>query len=267
MVEQTKPSVVLVHAYFGFDTIFNIRDYLAQLSDSGAVVIEDLTHSLFLTSCRTCSNFCVGSLRKWNGISDGAFLTVCSGEFQIETPSTENIKYLEYRREAQKLKREYASAPDISVKEKYRSLFTASEAYLDGQTEIYSMSYEIRKSIMGIDYELLKQRRKANYDYLLNTLSGIRQVSIPETLFGQSNAPLYFAMYVDGRTALQKYMAERNIYLPVIWPMPPQVSEKCSSDVKYIYSHILAVPCDQRYGIADMERISDSIRSYFSKGT
>ena len=267
LVEQTKPSVVLVHAYFGFDTIFNIRDYLAQLSDSGAVVIEDLTHSLFLTSCRTCSNFCVGSLRKWNGISDGAFLTVCSGEFQIETPSTENIKYLEYRREAQKLKREYASAPDISVKEKYRSLFTASEAYLDGQTEIYSMSYEIRKSIMGIDYELLKQRRKANYDYLLNTLSGIRQVSIPETLFGQSNAPLYFAMYVDGRTALQKYMAERNIYLPVIWPMPPQVSEKCSSDVKYIYSHILAVPCDQRYGIADMERISDSIRSYFSKGT
>ncbi|PKM71562.1 MAG: hypothetical protein CVU91_13255 [Firmicutes bacterium HGW-Firmicutes-16] len=266
LIEQTKPSVVLLHAYFGFDTIFNIREYLTQLSNSGIDVIEDLTHSLFLTNCRTCSNFCVGSLRKWNGVPDGSFLTVCMGEYPIESPIIENTKYLEYRREAQKLKRKYVESLDITIKNKYRSLFAASEAYLDGQTEIYSMSSATRKSIMGIDYEQLKQRRKANYDYLINELSDLSQISIPETLFGQSNAPLYFAMYVDDRTALQKYMAERNMYLPVIWPMPPQVSGKCSSSVEYIYSHILAVPCDQRYEISDMERIATSIKSFFSKG-
>lgn len=268
LIEQLKPSVVLVHAYFGFDTIQNIREYLEQLSNSGIVVIEDLTHSLFLSNRRTCSNFCVGSLRKWTGVSDGGFLAVCTGECPIESPDIENTKYIKSRCAAQELKREYAKSLDISIKDKYRSLFAASEAYLDEQTEIYTMSSTTRNLILGIDYEQLKKLRRANYCYLLNAFSSIKQVSIPEALKNQTDAPLYFVMYVDGcRTALQKHMAEQNIYLPVIWPMPPQVIGKCSSSVEFIYSHILAVPCDQRYEISDMERISLSIKCFFSKGT
>ncbi len=268
LIEQTTPSVVLVHAYFGFDTIQNIREYLAHLSTSGIVVIEDLTHSLFLSNLLICSDFWVGSLRKWNGVPDGGFLTVCMGTHPIEAPEIENTRYLESRCAAQELKREYAKSLDTSTKDKYRSLFAASEGYLDEQTEIFTMSSTTRNSITGIDYEQLKERRTANYNYLFNSLTDIPQISIPEALSNQSNAPLYFLMYVDDcRAALQKHMAERNMYLPIIWPMPPQVFGKCSSSVEFIYSHIIAIPCDQRYEISDMERIAMSIKSFFSKGT
>ncbi|MEA4894597.1 MAG: sugar transferase [Oscillospiraceae bacterium] len=267
MIERLKPSVVLVHAYFGFDTIQNIREYLAQLANSGTIVIEDLTHGLFLKNRRPCSNFCIGSLRKWSGVPDGGFLTVCKGEFLIDPPGSESTKYLEIRSSAQELKREYTKTLDKETKEKYLSLFAESEIILNEQTEIYTMSSATRNSILSTDYESLKKRRQANCEYLLNSLSIIKEVIIPEQLNNQTDAPLYFVMYIDGnRTQLQKHMAERNIYLPVIWPMPPQVLGKCSGSVEYIYSKVLAIPCDQRYEISDMERISLAIKSYFSKG-
>ena len=61
-------------------------------------------------------------------------------------------------------------------------------------------------------------------------------------------------MYVDDRPALQKKLALQHIYAPVLWP----VSTKeilINSSIEYMFDHLLAIPCDQRYDEVDMEKI------------
>ena len=61
---------------------------------------------------------------------------------------------------------------------------------------------------------------------------------------------------------MQEYLAKHDIYAPVIWPKPSQCEGMIDSKVEWIYKHILAIPCDQRYDIDDMERIVQVLKSY-----
>jgi dTDP-4-amino-4,6-dideoxygalactose transaminase len=263
LVERVQPTVILVHPYFGFDTIHNIRGYLAKKHDAGIVIIEDLTHGLFLERHTSCVDFYVGSLRKWSGIPDGGFLAVRNDKYRIDPPTRENTEYVSIRCEAQNLKRQYVLAMDDGTKQRYRTLFATSEALLDKQAQIYTMSHISRCAIVGTDYDQLKKRRSENYNFLLNGLSGSVEIHIPEALSGKSDAPLYFPIFAAKREILQRYMAERHIYLPVIWPMPAQVRGKLSTDTDYIYSRVLAIPCDQRYENSDMSRVVTGIHEFF----
>ena len=79
-------------------------------------------------------------------------------------------------------------------------------------------------------------------------------------------APLYCPIYIDGnkRDEIRKYMRQKNILLPVIWPKPQNIMERICTDVQWIFDHILAIPCDQRYSSEDMESIVLGIKEYFS---
>jgi len=265
MVEGFNPAVILAHACFGFDTIQNIREYLRRKSNEGTIIIEDLTHSLFMKRQLPCADYYVGSLRKWSGIPDGGFITVCNDVYRITPPAEENTPYLDYRCKAQALKRQYAHTPDADIKAKYRALFAASEKALDSQNRIYTMSAVTRRAIMGIDYDRLIRRRRDNYKFLLEGLSGMKKINIPAPLNGQADAPLYLAFLTEDRDALQAFMAAHRIYLPVIWPVPSQVVGRFNTDTEYIYANILAVPCDQRYEISDMNRVLEAIYRFFGR--
>ena len=76
-----------------------------------------------------------------------------------------------------------------------------------------------------------------------------------------TTAPLYFTIYVQDRPALQRVLAQEAIYAPVIWPVEDE-RVLIDNDVKYIYDHLLAIPCDQRYDTEDMQRIVTIINNY-----
>ena len=50
LLNIAKPQLVLVQSYFGFDTLHKDRTFLKKLSRQGIIVVEDITHSLFLDS-------------------------------------------------------------------------------------------------------------------------------------------------------------------------------------------------------------------------
>lgn len=83
----------------------------------------------------------------------------------------------------------------------------------------------------------------------------MRGFSVPST-----TAPLYFPIYVSNRTEIQKKLAAKHIYAPVLWPV--NTAEVLINDnIKYIYSHILMIPIDQRYDEQDMKKIVTILNS------
>ena len=75
-------------------------------------------------------------------------------------------------------------------------------------------------------------------------------------------APLYFPIYAKDREDLQKFLAQRCIYAPLLWPIGEENEPHLSETEHYIYEHILALPMDQRYDRSDMKRIANVLMQY-----
>ena len=57
---------------------------------------------------------------------------------------------------------------------------------------------------------------------------------------------------------MQRALAEKGIYCPVIWPVPQQALGVCEV-AEFTAEHMLGVPCDQRYTPEDMTYIGQKI--------
>lgn len=73
VVNVVEPGVVILHAYFGFDTLGDCDAVIDSLQQRGIVVIEDRTQCVF-SNFTTRADFVVGSIRKWLPVPDGAFI-------------------------------------------------------------------------------------------------------------------------------------------------------------------------------------------------
>ena len=71
----------------------------------------------------------------------------------------------------------------------------------------------------------------------------------------------YFVIYVNNRAVLQRQLAQDAIYAPVIWPVEDE-RVLVDDEVRSIYEHLLAIPCDQRYDETDMQRVVEIINNF-----
>ncbi|HOO29185.1 MAG TPA: hypothetical protein PLU43_12035, partial [Lachnospiraceae bacterium] len=75
--------------------------------------------------------------------------------------------------------------------------------------------------------------------------------------------PLFLPVYVrDNRDNFRSHLTENRIYAPVHWPKPAGVDLSDCKGAKYIMENIISIPVDQRYSLADMDRISYIIKSF-----
>lgn len=79
---------------------------------------------------------------------------------------------------------------------------------------------------------------------------------------GEAQSPLYFPVYVKDRNELQRFLGERGIYAPVLWPIGEQNKNEMQGDEDYIFEHMLALPIDQRYGEKEMERVVQTLNLF-----
>lgn len=73
-VSKYNPSVILVHSYFGFNTLSAATECLEELKNKGVLLIEDLTHGMWGEFEHLNVPYHIGSIRKWLEIPDGAFV-------------------------------------------------------------------------------------------------------------------------------------------------------------------------------------------------
>lgn len=172
--------------------------------------------------------------RKFFGVPDGAYLYTDAkiGRALDLDVSFKRMNYL--------LGRYETNASD------YYSEYVANNKLFSDEP-IKQMSKLTQNLIKGIDYDRVKAARERNFSFLHENLQSINQLQLKYPI-GAFSYPL---LLEDG-VAIRKKMQEKKIYIPMLWP---DVLDSCDRNtVEYHYArNILPVPCDQRYGLSEMD--------------
>jgi hypothetical protein len=244
--EVASGDLVIFIDYFGYPYD---RQFSAGVKEKGAWVMEDASQALLSCHVGTNSDFVLFSPRKYIGVPDGGILRVPVSfplfDIPLEAPATAWwLKALQ----ATILRREFDDGvPSRDWFKIYR------EANNTAPTGAYAMSH-LSKSIIeySVDYLIVAKRRTDNYRTLLERLSAY-------ALFPQMEpdvVPLGFPVRIAKRDSVLQALFDREIYPPVHWPIDGLVPSQYEESHR-LSRQIMTLPCDQRYGTEDMERIAD----------
>lgn len=264
-IEQVRPGLLFIHPYYGVDTWKSMRSLLHAWRKQGICIMEDVTQSYYLEGVGAEADYVVGSLRKWYAIPDGGFVT--TDEALPEGELLPNKEFTKKRMELLTQKWEYLygeGSPEEkkALKADYLGKNRAMEEWLDEYAGIGALSRESASILTSVDEQEAKQKRNDNYQYLYERLTGKTQFMPILKRDCEEASPLYFAVYAKDRADLQKYLVERDIYAPVLWPIGRENAECLTQEEQYVYNHMLALPMDQRYGLSEMEHMADILEMY-----
>ena len=155
--EQYSVRVVLVHRYYGFDTLPGFNKVVELLQKRGVVVIEDCTQCLYSSFPYSNADYVVASIRKWCGVPDGGFAICKEGTFHRK-PIRQDTNMVEAKRIAAELKYKYlfeGKGDKPTFKAKYRD----AERLLDSQVDFFTIDALSAAIQAELDVELLKKKR------------------------------------------------------------------------------------------------------------
>jgi len=107
-----------------------------------------------------------------------------------------------------------------------------------------------------IDLEQVARSRRANYAFLHARLGARNRLAVPADADG--GVPLCYP-YLADRPGLRAELAARRIFTAGYWPEVVARAPAGSFEAD-LAAHLVAVPCDQRYGPGDLQRVVDALR-------
>ncbi len=273
LIQSESPDLLFIHDYYGIDTWAEMRTFLEEHRSRGLLIMEDVTQAYYLDA-GTMADYVIGSLRKWYAVPDGGFVTtnhILHDEIMVKDDAfaMERFRVLGRKWEYLERARNKDNLPDGEQKnalkrqkEEYLSQNRQLEERLDSYNKVTAIS-DLAKELLAVtEEETAKQRRKDNYGILSEGLADCITVKPVMANDKKDAMPLYFPVYMENRDALQEYLRKQDIYVPVLWPVAKENEPVFCDTERYIYSHIAAIPMDQRYEKADMERIVAAIKEF-----
>lgn len=261
-VDFYHPSLIVAHPFFGMDLNQEEIDILNSLNRRGIVVVLDLTQCLFTSKSYSFASYIVASYRKWMPIPDGGYLLSQRGTMSITQPEVENKDFTERELAAMYLRGKYFECGEQRMKGISIRLGKEADQIVESHLSPHRMSQVAYNLLAAEDLEKNQLRRIANFSYLFHRIQDDKSITkVCKSLDSVTTAPLYFTIYVKDRVTLQRQLASSAIYAPIIWPVEDE-RVLIDENVKYIYDHLLAIPCDQRYDEKDMQRAVDIINNY-----
>lgn len=244
-------GVFLHMGYFGFQTNVNLEELIKNFKESGTIVVEDVTHTLFSDFKNYKGNdFYIGSIRKWLAIPSGGFLA--SQKRSLPKPKNQHSKLTKLRLEALTKKGKYMKNQDDKLKKDFLYIFNEAEDVLDKDVKPYKIDDVSLEFINNLNIEELIYKRRKNFQALAN---GLKSIDYIKSVFGNLEkgvCPLFYPIYIkNNRNKIRNDLTKNKIYCPIHWPISKLMEGKSSE----IYNSILSIPCDQRYEINDMRRI------------
>ena len=258
---RLDPDVVLYIDWFGMDKNKELIS-LAKGHSDRLLLVSDNTHNCFEGSSMDIADYCIARLRKWFSLPDGAVAVSNRSSFG-KMPVFEENAFVALRKKAMMLKADYLVGGDQDLKVSYRKLLADAESLIDDSSQHVGVSPFSERVIEQADYERMKLRRRKNCNTLATHLT--RLSLFPEAVehLTQLESPFCFPIRVEqGRNELQRWLADRGIYCPVLWPLPRDISRQFEI-ATYLSNQILAIPCDHRYDESDMEFVAHTITAYF----
>ncbi len=229
--------------YFGYTDVSPIPAF-------SGIVIRDLTHSVFSGSVKP-ADYYFGSLRKWAGFQTGGF------GFGVEASALpENAEYIALRRKAMEQKSRYMSG--VSEEKGYLEIFAQAEDLLEHGFAAQGLGQEIELA-KKLDISSLRDRRPKNAARLLEAF-GDRAIFKD---IKKQDCPLFVPILVpeEQRDALRRRLIQNEIYCPIHWPQTAY--QKPDPQSAILYRQELSLVCDQRYDLADMDRMIDVINTFW----
>lgn len=261
--ESKKIGIFLHLGYFGFPTNANIKNQIQILKSNGTFIVEDITHSMFSKYERYPENdFYFGSIRKWFGTPGGGFLASCHHD--LLEPMLKNDRFTQLRKEALLIKRQYMGSKidEMKLKNRFLEKFAKAERILDEDTNIYQLDDLSYDMILQFNYEDLISKRRENYLYLANNLQKLNNLIVVFKELDAGTCPLFLPVIIkENRDEIRAKLANHKIYCPIHWPIHSKLAAKSFKHSYMMYNNGLSIPCDQRYGIADMKKIVSVIKS------
>lgn len=253
------PSVILLHSYFGFNTIES-ETPIEYCKNRGAIIVEDMTQSLFSEHHIQCADYYVASFRKFLAIPNGGVIISKKKLRDIKIEPSDN-RIDEIALNAFDLKADYFKGETEEKKVAFREKYQLLADLIVLNAEIQRISMVSEKIIFSCDKDKVNRQRQSNYKMLLKAIKKIKYITPVLNLELDGCTPLYFPIYVEHREKLQAYLKDYRIYCPIIWRKPPQLSVE-DKETNYMYKHMLCIPIDQRYGVEEMNKIIDVLNEY-----
>ncbi len=251
-IERLSPSIILVHGYFGLDTLGEFAKVSNILRDRGIIVVEDMTQTMFSSFPRPNSDYALGSIRKWMPVPDGAFVTNVKADHLEEDTELSCAKT-----EAMLAKGVYI-VNGVGDKQNFMDQATAAERLLDSRNGPFAASTLTMDYLKSLDISMFVETRRENYSRLAERLVRHGEIRIPRPEIKDGEVPFMLPVFINRRRAeLQKYMAAHNVYPTIIWKCPDELAGEIDSSTKNIYDSILCFHIDQRYSARDMEAVAD----------
>ena len=232
------PGEALLYTnYFGLK-----QRYVESLSAIyGTRLIIDNAQAFFAPRIDLIDTFY--SPRKFFGVPDGGYLyTDCILDLDIPIDNSyERMQHLILRIE--------------KGAEAGYAAFKKADCSLDNQP-ISKMSKLTERLLQNIDYEYVRNRRKANFKILQERFDDENYLSFDLHVDEVPMVYPYYAATID----LKKLLIKRKIFVATYWP---NVSEWCPIDTwEYrLVEHFIAIPIDQRYSEKEMKMIIERMRS------
>lgn len=186
------------------------------------------------------------SCRKFFGVPDGAYLsTDCLLNEELETDvSMGRMKHLLGRFEI-------GNAANY-----YEDFKRNDESFANLPLRYMS---KITHNILGaIDYKNVKETREQNFLYLHEHLSSKNKLRVDCSV-----GAFAYPFYCENGMAIKKKLSEQKIYIPTLWPNVLDSQDLIAKDYA---ENILPLPCDQRYGFFELQRIIRFFGDLDSKG-
>jgi len=173
----------------------------------------------------------------------------------LNKPKYTNNQFVEKRKVALQLKREYETTGDIRTKKNFRKLFGDAELFLNENYEYMPCSKESVRFIMSLDIHKIILKRYNNLRVLLNIIQFIKGIHIIKPIIKNHNVcPFTLPILVNNRDKVQKELAEKGLYAPILWPIDNEAKAICEVS-KSFSEKMLAIPVDQRYNSFNMAEI------------
>lgn len=257
VLAKAAPGTVLLYMSY-----FDIRPFppafLERLRQNGVTLLEDRTQDIIVGRPASFSpDYTVASIRKWAALPEGGILKT-DADFP---PARADGRFGALRRRAMEEKGLYLENGDAALKRDFLEKLREAEALLDESGEPVAMSMENRAYLEGIDFALVLAARRRNAAVLEGALAALTAAGrIRPLCRSGSTAGLYYPILLENRDAAQQALARRNIYCPVIWPIPAQARGVCETS-EATAARILALPCDQRYSEQDMAAVAEALKA------
>lgn len=245
-----------------------VIDYFGSLAEPevkaaararGAIVLEDACQAMLTEGVGEDADYVLFSPRKFVGVPDGGVLVDLRGEGfgdlrPAEAPFEWRLKMLA----ACLFRRDFDGRGGTDNDRRWFAAFREAES--ESPDGVFAMSALTRDLLGCIDWDGIRARRRENWLHLHSELSSFAMFATLQP----HEVPLGFVARFASRAerdAVRGSLIAEGIYPPVHWDLEGAVPAACRASHELAQT-TMTIPCDQRYGPSDMDRVIAAVRAH-----